>query len=181
MCAGGVHPDECEDDGAQTLSLVGLDADSFVLPESKRYRGLQDLYGVDAYATYRVRSNVAVTLALHTSSPAVRRGAITAAHSDGWRLGATVGTTIRLRQSDFLLIPGYGIDTFLPTRIDREDALFRPDARTSLEAADGDINAPGAAAVLEGRGRPTNAGRYFGLVQMFTLAFRWQERAGRLE
>lgn len=181
LCVGGARPASCEDDGSQTLTLIGLDADAYVLPEFPRYRGLQDLFGIDAYATYRARSNVSLTVAGHMSSPAVRPAALTAAHSDGWRVGATFGATFRVRQSDFLLVPGYGLDTYLPTRVATGEALFDPTAATALEESGLDINAPGAAAVLEGRARPTNAGRYFGMVHTVSLTFRWAERGGRLE
>ena len=181
LCPGGVSPAGCADAGNQSLRLVGLDRNAFVLPEFQRYRGLQDLYGVDAYASYRVRSNAAITLGGHFSSPAVRRGATTAANNEGWRLGASVGARFRLRQSNFLIVPGYGLDAYLPRNVTPGRALFDPRSATSFEAARGDINAPGANAVLEGRAHPSNAGRYFGLLHVFTLALTWGERSTSLD
>jgi hypothetical protein len=181
LCPGGLTPAGCADAGNQSLRLVGLDRAAFVLPEFQRYRGLQDLYGMDVYGSYRVRSNAAITFGGHFASPAVRRDATTAAHNEGWRLGASLGARFRLRQSNFLLVPGYGIDALLPRYVAPERALFDPRSRASFEAARGDINAPGANAVLEGRAHPTNAGRYFGLLHVFTLALTWGERSTALD
>src|SRR5690606_1157363 len=105
---------------------VGLDRNAFVLPEFTRYRGLQDIFGIDVYTAYRVRSNAAITFAGHLASPSVRRDATTAAESEGWRLGASVGARFRLKQTNFLLVPGYGLDVFLPRNVTPQRALFDP-------------------------------------------------------
>jgi len=107
----------------------------------------------------------------------VRPDSMTVADPEGWRLGLSFGTVIRLRQSDFLLVPGYGIDTYLPHHVRPGEAAFDPEARTAFEQSGGDLNDPSAAAVLAGRGRPTNAGKYFGMLHSFTLAVRWSERS----
>jgi hypothetical protein len=181
LCPGGLTAAGCADAGSQSLRLVGLDRNAVVLPDFQRYRGLQDLYGIDVYGSYRVRSNAAITFGGHFASPAVRRDATTAAHNEGWRLGGSVGARFRLRQTNFLLVPGYGIDAFLPRHVAPGRALFDPGSATSFEAARGDINAPGAKAVLEGRAHPTNAGRYFGLLHVFSLALTWGERSTALD
>mgnify|MGYP003885667575 CR=1 FL=1 len=51
------------------------------------------------------------------------------------------------------------------------------DAQAALDfAASGrDINGPGADAVLAGRARPTNAGRYFQDVHVFSVGVGWSE------
>lgn len=181
LCPGGASPTRCDDDGSQSLRLVGLERNAFVLPEFRRYRGLQDLYGVDVYTSYRARSNASILLAGHLATPSVRRGATTAALNEGWRLGLSMGARLRLKQTNFLLVPGYGIDMFLPRNVTPQRALFDPHSATAFEAAGGDVNATGAKAVLEGRARPTNAGRYFGLLHVFTLALTWGERTTALD
>ncbi len=175
-CVGGLRAASCPDGGGQTLSLVGLAQRQGIEPEQPRYRGRQDLYGVDLYATYQVRARAAVTFAGHFASPATRPDALSPADSEGWRLGASLGTILRVGQSDLALVPGYGIDLWLPQDVGPSQARFEPTARTSFEAAGGDLNAPGARAVLEGRARSTNAGRYFGMLHTFTLALRWTDR-----
>lgn len=177
LCPGGVAPGRCETNGSQVLRLIGADRDSFVGQEFTRYRGRQDVYGVDVYTSYRARSTLAAIFAGHFSSPAVRPEAVTAADNQAWRIGLSGGISLRLRQSDFLLIPGYGLDVYLPVHIRPGIAAFDPAAGLEFERAGGDLNAPRADAVLAGRGRPSNAGRYFGLVHTLSLAMRWSGRA----
>ncbi|MCB9567630.1 MAG: hypothetical protein H6710_10540 [Myxococcales bacterium] len=168
---------QCTDAGAQHLSLVGLDRNSVLLPTTTRYRGLQDRFGLDVYATYSLRSTLTVVGGAHTASPAVRPEASSAAAHDAWRFGLTIGSALRLRQSDFQLIPGYGFDAYLPTRVRGGDAAFDPGAALTFDEKGGDLNSPEAAAILAGRGRPTNAGMYTGFVHTFMLALRWSERS----
>ena len=180
LCADSLLGDKgvrsCTDPGSQRLSLVGLDRNSVLLPESTRYRGLQDRFGLDLYATYRIRSTIAVVGGVHSSTPAVRPNASTASLHDAWRVGLTLGTTLRIRQSDLQLIPGYGLDAYLPTRVKGSDAAFDPTAGLSFDEKAGDINSSEAAQILEGRGRPSNAGLYTGFAHTFTFALRWSER-----
>lgn len=166
----------CADPGGQQLSLVGLDRNSVLLPESARYRGRQDVFGFDAYTTYRARSNLAVVLGNHFASPATRRQARSAADGDGWRLGFTVGVPLRVRQSNLQVVPGYGLDVYLPTRVLARDAAFDPIAASTFAASGGDINGPTADLVLAGRGRTSNAGRYTGAAHTVMLTLRWSER-----
>lgn len=181
LCADAIDGDKgvrsCADPGAQRLSLVGLDRNSVLLPEATRYRGLQDRFGLDVYATYRLRSTLAVALGAHTSSPAVRKGALSAASSEWWRVGLTVGVPLRVRQSNFQLVPGYGLDAFLPARVGADEAAFDPSAGLTFDDKRGDINSQEAALILEGRGRPSNAGFYTGFTHSFSLALRWSERS----
>jgi hypothetical protein len=176
LCPGGLRATQCPSGGAQTLRLIGLDRQSFVLPEFSRFRGASDLYGLDVFARYRAQINLFVLAAAHVASPAVRRSATTAAQDEGWRLGTSVGVRLRLPRADVVLVPGYGLDFLLPRRVTPADALFSPAAATAFESGSGDINAPGAAGVLEGRGRPTNAGRYFGMLHTLSFAVMWGER-----
>ncbi|HEY8376448.1 MAG TPA: hypothetical protein VIK91_08165 [Nannocystis sp.] len=165
----------CADPGTQYLSLVGLDRNSVLSPESARYRGYHDVFGVDAYTTYRARSNLAVVLGSHFTSPVVARAARSAAGSDGWRAGLTLGVPVRLRGSNLQVVPGYGFDLFLPERT-RGQAAFDPVAAAAFADSGGDLNHPAADIVLSGRGRPSNAGRYAGAVHTFMLTLRWSER-----
>jgi hypothetical protein len=176
LCPGGVRATRCKSGGAQTLRLIGLDRQSFVLPEFSRFRGAADLYGLDAFARYRVKTNLFVLAAAHLASPAVRRSATTAAHDEGFRVGTSVGVRLRLPRADLVLVPGYGLDVLLPRRVGPGDAMFSPAAATAFESGSGDINAPGAAGVLDGRGRPTNAGRYFSMLHTLSFALMWGER-----
>ncbi len=172
----GIGVLKCGDPGDQRLSLVGLDRGSVLLPETTRYRGHSDVFGADAYTTYRARSNLAVMLGGHFSSPVTRTAALSAAGSDGWRLGLSVGTTVRLGKSDFQLVPGYALDLFLPSTVRPGSAAFDPEAATAFHKSGGDLNASEAALVLAGQGRPSNAGRYTGAVHTFMLGLRWSER-----
>lgn len=180
LCADSLLGDKgvrsCTDPGSQRLSLVGLDRNSVLLPESTRYRGLQDRFGIDLYATYRISSTTAVVGGVHSSTPAVRPEASSASVHDAWRLGLTLGTTLRIRQSNLQLVPGYGLDAYLPTRVRASGASFDPNAGLTFYEKVGDINSPEAARILEGRGRPSNAGLYTGFTHTFTFALRWSER-----
>ncbi|MCY1006065.1 hypothetical protein OV079_10930 [Nannocystis pusilla] len=161
--------------GSQQISLVGLDRNSVLLPESTRYRGRQDLFGFDIYTTYQARSNLAAVLGGHFSSPVVRRTAREPGNNDGWRAGITVGVPLRVGSSNLQIVPGYGFDLYLPSSTGRPGD-FDPAAATRFAAAGGDINSDDAALVLAGRGRPSNAGRYTGAVHTFMLTLRWAER-----
>lgn len=165
----------CADPGSQQISLVGLDRNSVLLPESTRYRGRQDLFGFDIYTTYQARSNLAAVLGGHFSSPVVRRTAREPGNNDGWRAGITVGVPLRVGSSNLQIVPGYGFDLYLPSSTGRPGD-FDPAAATRFAAAGGDINSDDAALVLAGRGRPSNAGRYTGAVHTFMLTLRWAER-----
>jgi len=165
----------CGDPGTQRLSLVGQ-VPTGVQTEVTRYRGRADVFGADVYTTYRARSTLAFVIGGHTSSPGTRRTAMTAASHDAWRFGLTFGTTLRLAQSNFQIIPGYGFDLYVPTHVRPGDAAFDPAAAADYAASGGDLNSSAAAAVLAGRGRPSNAGRYTGMVHTLMLSLRWSER-----
>lgn len=166
----------CSDPGTQRLSLVGLDPNSAILPESVRYRGLQDRFSLDVYTSYRPRSTLTMIIGGHTSTRAVARAATSAALMDGWRLGLTLGAALRIRQSNLQIIPGYGFDWTLPARVRPDEAAYDPTAGAAYAAAGGDLKSPAAAAILEGRGRPSNAGYYNGVAHTFMVALRWAER-----
>ena len=172
----GVGVLKCGDPGDQRLSLVGLDRDSVLLPETTRYRGRSDVFGADVYTTYRARSNLAVMLGGHFSSPSTRRAALSAAGSDSWRVGLSVGTSLRIAQSNFQVIPGYAFDLYAPTTVRGNVAAFDPTTAAAFHASGGDLNTPDAERVLAGQGRPSNAGRYTGAVHTFMLGLRWSER-----
>ncbi len=178
LCQGGVARASCRDNGGQTLRLVGLDRRAFALPEFTRYRGLQDVYGADAYVSYRAHARASALFAGHASTAAARRAAAHAGGADGARLGISAGAQIRLRagpraQFTLLLTPGYGLDLSLPRRVDPSRAAYSPAAAADFASTGGDINAAGADAVLAGQARSTNAGRYFGLTHSFSLAVSW--------
>lgn len=165
----------CGDPGTQKLSLVGQ-VPAGVQTEVTRYRGRADVFGADVYTTYRARSTLAFVIGGHTSSPGTRRTAMTAANHDAWRLGLTFGTALRIAQSNFQIVPGYGFDLYVPTTVQVGDAAFDPAAAAAYAASGGDLNSAAAATVLAGRGRPSNAGRYTGTVHTLMLSLRWSER-----
>lgn len=176
LCPGGLRPTHCKNGGEQTLRLIGLDRQSSARPEFARYRGASDLYGADVFVRYRAQINLFVLAAAHLASPAVRRSATSPAQDEGWRTGTSLGARVRLPRANVVLVPGYGLDFFLPRRVDPADAQFSPAAATAFESGSGDINAPGASGVLDGRGRPSNAGRYFGMLHTLSFAVMWGER-----
>ena len=114
------------------------------------------------------------------NSPGVRPSAITAARSDGWTARATIGTSFNLpgRNGTWSLIPAYGVDFLVPTRVGPggHSPAFSPSAAIEFERSGADINTVAAAAVLAGRGLPTNAGVYTGAAHTFSFAIRWSER-----
>lgn len=181
LCPGGRRPGDCHDDGNQTVRLVGLDRARVVLPEYTRFRGLTDVLGADVFARYRAKTNIYLLFAGHFNSPGVRRAATTAATNDGWRLGGSVGARVRVRRTDLMLVPGYGLDFDLPRRVAPGSASFDPAAATAFVSSGGDLNAPGADLVLLGRGRPSNAGRYFSMTHTLSIAVLWGERSGALD
>lgn len=178
LCQGGVRRGQCKDGGQQVLRLVGLDRRAFVLPEFGRYRGLQDIYGIDAYVSWKAHARATVLFAGHGNTAAVRRSAATAGSGGGARIGISAGAQVKIStrrrtRTTLLLTPGYGLDVSLPRTVTAARAAFSPAAAGQFADAGGDINAPGADLVLGGRARPTNAGRYFGLVHTLTLALAW--------
>jgi hypothetical protein len=173
-----VRAGQCPDAGALHLAFGEVPTGAATGSSLTRYRGRRDVYGIDLFLADQVRPNLGVTGGVHLASPNVSPGARNAAQSDGWRLGASLATTIRLGRSALLLAPGYGFDAYLPGHVAPGEAAFRPSARTTFDAQQGDLNGPGAREVLEGRASPTNAGRYFGMAHTFTLAIRWAERRG---
>ncbi len=175
-CVGGVRPAACPDDGAQEVTITGLDAESFVPSKFVRYRGSQDVFALDVFATYQFRARAALSGGAHLASPPTRPVARSAAFPDGWRLGITFSAALALADRHVLLVPGYGFDLDLPGRVRPGSAAYDPTARTAFEASFGDLNAPGADAVLAGRGRPTNAGRYVGMRHLLSLTVRWTDR-----
>ncbi len=178
LCQGGVTRARCKDGGEQVLRLVGLDRRAFVLPQFGRYRGLQDLYGIDAYVSYKAHARATVLFAGHANTAPVRKSAAAAGQGGGARIGISAGATVQITtrrrtRTTLLLTPGYGLDVSLPRTVLAGRAAFSPAAAGQFADAGGDINAPGADLVLGGRARPTNAGRYFGLVHTLNLALAW--------
>lgn len=57
---GGVS--ECDGRDARSLELVGLDQDASTLPESTLYRGLQDVFGAELWARYRLDDVIGANL-----------------------------------------------------------------------------------------------------------------------
>ncbi len=114
------------------------------------------------------------------NSPGVRPSALTPANSDGWTVLATLGTSFNLptRNGVWSLIPAYGLDLMVPTRVGPGGfgPAFRPSEAIAFESSGADLNSPAAAAVLAGRGQPTNAALYTGFVHSVSFAVRWSER-----
>jgi hypothetical protein len=178
LCQGGVHRAKCRDGGDQLLRLVGLDRRAFVLPEFSRYRGLQDIYGIDAYASWKAHARATMLFAGHANTAPVRRSAAAAGSAGGARIGITAGAQLRVTtrgrsRATLVLTPGYGFDVSLPRTVSPGRAAFSPAAAGQFADSGGDINAPGADLVLAGRARPTNAGRYLGFVHTLSLALSW--------
>jgi len=198
FCPGGVRPGECGGRDAPILSIVGLDRDAQLLFEGPIHRGRADAYGAEIWGRYdfvrtsdvvkvrpedgnsKSKPNLSLNFGGGFMSPAIRPSALTANDSDGWKLNGSIGTTIELRQrgGSVLLVPGYGIDLLLPTQVGPggRSAAYRPTAAQAFAASGGDINGAGANAVLAGRGRPSNAGRYVGSTHVLTFTVRWAER-----
>ncbi len=206
-CPGPTAAGGCGGRDALRLSLVGLERSVSVLPESLIYRGFKDIYGAEIWARYDLQKRLAgpsrlfcdgtrrrdrerpctprVDLILGGSvrSPGVRPGAITAMYSDGWTLSTSLGAIFEIpsRSSSALgtwsLVPGYGLDFVIPTRVGPggRDPAYDPNLALQFEDSGGDINATSANAVLQGRGRPTNAATYTGILHTMTLGLRWGE------
>lgn len=195
-CPGGIRPGECDNNDARRLKLVGLDRDAAVLPDGPVYRGRQDIYAAELYARYRAwrvarsglelpRGGQAATrteliFGASVYSPGTQPGALTVASPDGWTVGASLGAAFEIPRArgSFFVVPGYALDVRVPMTVGPggSAAAFDPEATSSFNAANGDLNDPSAAAVLDGRARPTNAGRYAGASHTFVLSFRWAER-----
>lgn len=181
LCPGGLRPGACDNRDASRLRLLGLDRTTATAPDTLRYRGSQDLYGAEVYVTHRLRSGLWLLLGSMLSSPSVRRAAQTSAHGEGWRLGLNAGTRIRTRRAKLHISPGYALDVILPRRVRPDDAAFDPVAAARFAESGGDLNEDGAQTVLDGLGRPTNAGRYFGMAHIFSVTLGWADDAAVLE
>ncbi|MGB1701362.1 MAG: hypothetical protein ACPHRO_15500, partial [Nannocystaceae bacterium] len=186
-CPGGISPTSCRGNDVAELQIKGLDPRASVLSETPIYRGRADRYGVEIYGGYDVRADktgrtrVRMLWGGGFDSPATRPGALTVAQVDGWALKASVGASLELEQrlGSLFLAPGYGFDLQVPTTVGPNGAtpLYSPGALAQFAASGGDINAPSAGAVLAGRGRPTNAGRYFAHGHALLFSIRWSERS----
>ncbi|EDM80690.1 hypothetical protein PPSIR1_12443 [Plesiocystis pacifica SIR-1] len=114
-------------------------------------------------------------------SPGVQPESLSPAYPDGWTLQATLGTSFNLpsRNGVWSLVPAYGVDFLAPTRVGSggRDPAYSPSAAVAFEQGGADINDPSADAVLSGRARPTNAGRYTGAVHTLMFGLRWSERS----
>ncbi|KIG12768.1 hypothetical protein DB30_01029 [Enhygromyxa salina] len=138
--------------------------------------------GIDPATGKRLRCvpRADLLLGVGFNSPGVRPGALTVTNSDGWTLLATIGTSFNLpgRNGTWSLVPGYGVDFLVPTRVGPggHDPAFTPAAAIEFEASGADLNSPAANSVLAGRGLPTNAGVYTGAVHTVMLGVRWSER-----
>lgn len=181
LCPGGLQPGACDNRDAARLRLLGLDRTAATAPESLRHAGAQDLFGAELYVTHILRSGLWLLLGTQLSSPSVRRAAQTAAQGDGWRWGLQAGTRIRTRRGKLHVTPGYALDLLLPRHVRPTEAAFDPVAAGRFAASGRDLNVDGAQTVLDGRGRPTNAGRYFGMVHLLSFTVGWADDAGVLE
>ena len=109
---------------------------------------------------------------------------MTTLHSDGWTFSGNIGAKFEIpsrRQNPvgtWFVIPGYGLDFQVPTRVGPggHPPSYDPDSALQFEQSGGDINSASADAVLAGRARPTNAAVYTGLVHSVMLGIRWGEK-----
>lgn len=176
LCPGGWKAGECDNRDAHELSLIGLNRNAVVPPTLVRYRGSQDLYQLDAFLSHRLRTNLSILASGQVSSPTVKRSAQTAAYGEGWRVALGVGTRVRLPRTKLLISPGYRVNIDLPRNVQPSLAGYDPAGAVAFTESGGDLNGSGAQAVLEGRGRSTNAGRYFSTVHTISLTLGWADR-----
>jgi hypothetical protein len=192
----------CRRSDAMRTSLVGLDQNAAVLPDFRIYRGHRDFFGLELWGRKRLvgsapspstspgestatsRRAVFLLFGAGIRTPAVRKEALTVIDAEWWTLSANLGTRVNLgrrRQKKgrggWYIAPGYGVDFALPTTFGGSGEPTDYDSQAALDfAASGrDINGPGADAVLAGRARPTNAGRYLQDIHVFSLGVGWAE------
>ena len=183
----------CKDRSNQQLTFTGQHFDPAHPPQMVLYRGYQDVYGVELWLAYHLwkteakiaklrplRSRTSLLVGTSANTPGVSLNAITVTENAGWTLSSTIGFDFELLRGSTLLsiIPGYGFDLILPVRIGPggRPPAYRPEDALKFEQSNGDINPDAADTVLQGRGRPTNAGSYFGAVHTLSLSVRWGER-----
>lgn len=129
------------------------------------------------------RARTALLFGAGFASPAVRRGATTIVEAERWRVSANLGARVRIgkqrrrQRGAWFVAPGYGLDVGIPSRVGASGATpdYDPSAALEFAASGRDINGPGADAVLAGRARPSNAGRYQQSVHTLTLSVGWSE------
>ena len=187
FCPGGVSPTSCNGDDVAQLQIKGLDPRASALSETPIYRGRADRYGFEIYSGYdlqRSKTNdtkVSILWGGGFDSPATRPGALTVDRVDGWAVKASVGASLELEQrlGSLFLAPGYGLNLQVPTTVGPGGStpLYLPGAVAQFAASGGDINSPSAGAVLSGRARPTNAGRYVAHSHSLLFSIRWSERS----
>lgn len=151
------------------LRLFGGDLGDGGFPEwYPRYRGLNDVWvleaGVEAREHERVRPGVRVRVA----TPAVSGSLTAPAQFQGLELGALSGVELRLNQGLAVAL-GYAL-TWSPPR-DVTDSAFDPAVR--IACADAGYPLDDCAAVREGRAIPTAAGAYHRLQHGMSLALRY--------
>ncbi len=187
FCPGGIAPTSCQGRDIAELQIKGLDPRASVLAETPIYRGRADRYGLEIYGGYDLQrsktqhAKVSILWGGGFDSPATRPGALTVERVDGWAVKASVGASLELEQrlGSLFLAPGYGLNLQVPTTVGPGGAtpLYLPGALAQFAASGGDINSPSAGAVLSGRARPTNAGRYLAHSHALLFSIRWSERS----
>lgn len=188
-CPGGVAATECDGRDIARLTIQGLDAQTAILSEAPIYRGSADRYGTELYAGYDLDTywtrprpvHLRLLLSGGFDSPAVRPGAITVSRYDTWTVRASAGASFEIEQrlGSLFLAPGYALDLVVPTTVGRGDTrpLYDPSAFAAFASSGLDLNDASAEAVLAGRARPTNAGRYTAHAHAVLFSLRWAERS----
>jgi hypothetical protein len=182
---------KCDRRATDHLTLSGIGDGGAWLSETPIYRGQRDFFTLEAWTTvsrlpvnrssegsFDGFSGWSWISGLATTSPSVAPNAIVATGGEGWTVKGTIGTHVEWfrRGTRFSLEPGYGIDWALPVSVGNQ-SLFDASAIDDFANSGSDIYDPSANAVLSGRARPTNEGRYQTWRHVLLLNFKIEARA----
>ncbi len=149
------------------VRLFGPALDTHGLPQHiVMYRGFRDVWDTRVRVSYWWREQIRIGAAMRVETSAVPTDAVNPAAIDGLKLQPTALIEIRLMRQ-LWLGGGYGI-TFMPS-VNVTNSVFNPVFARDCADSGGNLATEACQARLDGRARPTAAGRYTATRQDFGL------------
>lgn len=174
-----LHPDA-------TITVLGR-LDSPRIVDRPWYRGRQDRWGAELWLHRSLQRNIvprfrrlAYTAGLGGYSASVHPSAHNPIDSDGTGFFGAANLSIELlrRNSSMFLVTGYALTWQRPRELGHAgiSPAFMPDAFGIVQSQGQGIDGPAGQAVMSGKARASNAGRYHSLRQAASIALRWGAR-----
>jgi long-subunit fatty acid transport protein len=149
------------------VRLFGPTLDTDKLPQHiVLYRGFQDVWDTRVRVSYWWREQIRIGAAMRVETSAVPTDAVNPAAVDALKLQPMALLEIRIWRRIWLS-GGYGI-TFMPA-VNVTNSVFKPEYASGCFDSGGNLATEACQARLDGRARPTAAGRYTATRQDFGL------------